>query len=299
MRDRPLILFGRRIRLFAWWRDLTIAFHTLVGSTVGDRRLLGYLVNRADLAPTIEELRTEMPQAAVVDDTIDIRPNTNADEWRFYFAQKLAGRGLELGPLNRPLPKHDRMRLFYLDRADQETLRRSYPTVAEAIAPVDIIDNAETVATVADASFDFVVAAHVIEHMRNPIASIKAWLRILAPGGRLYLIVPDKRFTFDRTRVRTTIEHLILDYRDPSPVRDFEHFLDYARFVHDAHGQAAIDMARQFEAEDFSIHFHTFLPADMVALVRWIDAHVTPVTIEEGPLMSAETVEFHMLLGKP
>jgi SAM-dependent methyltransferase len=293
------MLFGRRIRLVAWWRDLTIAFHTLVGSTVSDRRLLSYLSNRSDLAPSLDELRELMPQASIVDDSIDYRPNTNADEWRMHFALGLKGRGLELGPLNRPLPTHAGMRMTYLDRADQETLNRSYPTLAGAIAPVDIIDDAETVATVADESFDFVVAAHVLEHMRNPIASVAAWLRVLVPGGRLYLIVPDKRLTFDRARVRTTLEHLILDYREPSRVRDFEHFLDFARFTHDEQGQAALDLAHRFEADDESIHFHTFLPKDVLAMVRWMNEHVTPVDIVEGPLMSAEAVEFHLLLGKP
>jgi SAM-dependent methyltransferase len=155
------------------------------------------------------------------------------------------------------------------------------------------------VKTVRDASFDFVVAAHVIEHMRNPIGAIAAWLRVLKPGGHLYLIVPDKRYTFDRARVRTTLEHMILDYREPSPARDLEHFVDYARFVHQLEGEAAIADARRLIAGDYSIHFHTFIPKDLVALARWIAAHVTPVEIAEGPTMSAEADEFHLLLRKP
>jgi hypothetical protein len=134
--------------------------------------------------------------------------------------------------------------------------------------------------------------------MRNPIGALATWLRVLKPGGHLYLIVPDKRYTFDRKRVRTTLEHVILDYLEPSPARDLEHFLDYARFVHDTEGDAAVTLARQLVAEDYSIHFHTFLPKDMVAIARWMHDHVTPVEIAEGPAMSSESDEFHLLLRK-
>jgi ubiquinone/menaquinone biosynthesis C-methylase UbiE len=189
--------------------------------------------------------------------------------------------------------------VLYVDYEDQETLKKRYPTLADVIPPVDIVDDGERLGTVPDNSYDFLIAAHVIEHTRNPIAAVAHWLRVIKPGGFVYLIVPDKRVTFDRRRVRTTLEHLILDYREPSPVRDVEHFLEYATLVHDKSEGEAIDEAKRLEQEGASIHFHTFLPADVVRMVKWLDAHVSRVKIAEGPSMSPEKDEFHVLLRKP
>jgi SAM-dependent methyltransferase len=292
----PLILFGYRIRVNGWLRDMHIAFRTLIGSTLSDRQFLSYLSNRADIATGLDEFRSEMPQAVVVDDSVR---TLRHEEWRTHFAAQLSGRGLEIGPLNRPLTTHAGMTVLYVDYADQATLKRLHPELADAIPPVHIIDDAEVLGTVEAESFDFLVAAHVIEHMRNPLRTLREWLRVLKPGGVLYLVVPDKRTTFDRQRVRTTLEHLILDFLEPSKERDMEHFLDYARFVHRSYGSEGVAEARRLEAGNVSIHFHTFIPADIVAMVRWFDAHVSPVTIAEGPAMSPEADEFHVLLRKP
>jgi SAM-dependent methyltransferase len=293
--NAPLVLFGHRIRVNGWLRDMHIACRTLVGSTLSDRQFLKYLSNRADIAQGLQEFQSEMPQAVVVDDSVTLQH----EEWRTIFASRLSGRGLEIGPLHRPLHPHAGMEVLYVDYEDVETLKKRYPTLAEGLTRVDIVDDGERLATVADNSYDFVIAAHVIEHTRNPIATIAHWLRVIKPGGHVYLIVPDKRVTFDRRRVRTSLEHLILDYQEPSAVRDFEHFLEYATLVHDKAAEAAVDEAKALERDHVSIHFHTFLPADMVRLVRWLDAHVTRAEIAEGPAMSPERDEFHVLLRKP
>ena len=139
--------------------------------------------------------------------------------------------------------------------------------------------------------------------MRNPIGALRHWLRVLKPGGLLYLVVPDKRRTFDRRRVRTTLEHMMLDYHEPSPARDREHFLEYALLVHGCSQDAALAEARRLEAEDYSIHFHVFLPCDVLGLVHWVNEHVVPVDIVEGPVLNPdpdpELVEFHFMLRKP
>ena len=295
----PLHPFGRRFRPRAFVRYMKLAFPILFGRPLADRHLLQYLGNRHDLARSFAELASEMPQGAVVDDTVTLM-DANL---RMHFSAQLRGHGLDLGALHRPLPTHEAMRVTYVDRADLATLKTQFGPVADGIVSPDVIDDAQTLASFADGSQDFVIAAHIVEHMRDPIGALASWLRVLVPGGLLYLIVPDKRATFDHTRVRTTLEHLVLDHEEPSKARDFEHFLDYARFVHETSGLAALAEARRLEAEDYSIHFHTFIPADMVALVRWIDAHVTPVEIVSGPFINPEPHpeggEFHLLLRKP
>lgn len=295
----PLHPFGRRLRPRAFYRYLKLAVRVLRGETLGDRHLLEYLSTRPVAAQALAEFASDMPQAALIDGSAE----SATRDWRAHFVAQLHGHGLEIGPLHRPLATRDGVRVDYVDRADAESLKRQFPTLADAIIPVDIVDDAERLATVADGRYDFVIASHVIEHMRNPIGAMCQWLRILKPGGLLYLVVPDKRRTFDRRRVRTTLEHMMLDYQEPSTVRDREHFLEYAVLVHGQSHDAALAEARRLEAEDYSIHFHVFLPCDVLGLVRWMNDRVVPIEIVQGPVLNPdpdpELVEFHIMLRKP
>jgi SAM-dependent methyltransferase len=272
-----------------------VALLTRIGRSLGGDLVAQVMCSVPEFAEYMEQFQTLPPQAHVVDRSIT---RVEQREWRAELSARLHGRGIELGPLHSPMPTHDGMTVTYVDRADQETLKREYPALADEILPVGIIDDAETLATIPDGAHDFVIASHVIEHMRDPIGSLRHWLRVIRDGGHIYLVVPDKRSTFDRLRVRTTLEHMVLDYQRPSKDRDFEHFLDYAIFVHKATADDAIREAQRLVDADYSIHYHVFLPRDVVRLVEWIDGHVTPVRIVAGPVVCPGTDEFHMLLQK-
>jgi len=219
---------------------------------------------------------------------------------RAYFASKLRGRGLELGALHRPMVKHGGMNVDYVDRLTLDEQRRHYPELsAVALVSPDIIDDAETLARVEDGEYDFLIAAHVIEHMRDPLKALRNWFRVLRRDGLLYLVVPDKRYTFDRNRPRTTLDHLVQDFRDPSEDRDRQHYLEYATLVDGHSGADAIAHAAGLRDRGYSIHFHVFEPADIVALLEWCHAHIAQITIVEGPVKSApDTDEFHLLVRK-
>ena len=80
----------------------------------------------------------------------------------------LEGEGIEIGALHRPLAVAPGARVRYVDREDERELRRHYPELAELpLVPVDIVDDGETLSTLADASVDFVIANHFIEYARR------------------------------------------------------------------------------------------------------------------------------------
>ena len=81
----------------------------------------------------------------------------------------LTGHGIEVGAGDRPFPVPSHVRVFYGDIRDAASVEDYFKTAdVRAGSPID----AQTFAGVADASLDFVISAHVIEHLRDPIGSI-------------------------------------------------------------------------------------------------------------------------------
>jgi ubiquinone/menaquinone biosynthesis C-methylase UbiE len=75
------------------------------------------------------------------------------------------------------------------------------------------IVEATAMARFATASYDFVLASHVLEHIANPILALCEWKRLLKDRGVLVLLLPHKDKTFDHRRPVTTLEHLIADFK--------------------------------------------------------------------------------------
>lgn len=73
---------------------------------------------------------------------------------------------------------------------------------------VDHVGNAEDLSRFADGSFDVLYASHVVEHFDyrdRLVAALRDWNRVLIPGGRVYVSVPDldilARLLLDRQRL--------------------------------------------------------------------------------------------------
>lgn len=184
----------------------------------------------------------------------------------------LCGEGLEIGALSSPLAVPGRVKVRYVDRMSTDELRRHYPDLAaEPLVPVEVIDDGEQLATVPDGSQQFVIANHFLEHCQDPIRAASNFFRVLRPGGVLYMAVPDKRFTFDRERAVTPLEHLLDDHRDGPERSREEHFLDYARFVIGSPSEAGVrELANHLKERDHSIHFHVWTQKEMLEMLLWL-----------------------------
>jgi SAM-dependent methyltransferase len=79
---------------------------------------------------------------------------------------------------------------------------------------------------IADGSYDFLLSSHSLEHFANPLKAVKEWLRVLKPGGTLLLVLPDKRFTFDRNRPVTTFDHIKWDFENNTTEHDLTHLTE-------------------------------------------------------------------------
>jgi SAM-dependent methyltransferase len=167
----------------------------------------------------------------------------------------LQGDGIEIGALHNPLPLPPGARVRYVDHLPEAELRRHYPELhGQPFAPVSIIGSAQDLSMVGDASVDFVVANHLLEHLEDPVAGLKEFQRVLRPDGVVYLALPDKRRTFDRDRELTPVEHLLDEHRQGAEPNRRQHYIDWATGVDkkdEAHAAALLE-------KGYSIHFHVW-----------------------------------------
>ncbi len=171
----------------------------------------------------------------------------------------LSGDGLEIGALHEKLPVFPQAHVRYVDRMSVADLRAHYPELGDkALVEVDIIDDGETLATIPDASQDFLIANHMIEHCESPLGAMRHHFRVLKPGGIAYYAAPDKRFTFDKERALTPFWHLELDDALGAEGSRELHYREVAAVTEHLRGEEAAARVRKLMAMRYSIHFHVW-----------------------------------------
>lgn len=193
----------------------------------------------------------------------------------------LQGNGIEIGALHKPLPLPPAANVQYVDRMPTAELRKHYPELRDwPLVEPHIVDDGEKLTTISDNSLDFVIANHFIEHTEDPLSTIANHLRVLKPGGILYMAVPDKRQTFDIDREVTPIDHIVRDRREGPLVSRAEHYADWARHVDKAEDVAA--HAQALMERSYSIHFHVWTPEAFRELLQHArDEEGLPFDVEE------------------
>ena len=189
---------------------------------------------------------------------------------RNHVAKKyLRGSGIEIGALDSPVRVPDGASVRYVDRVTVSRLREYYPELGDAhFVEPDVIDDGELLTTFADASLDFIVANHMLEHCENPIGTVRTHLARLRPGAVLFYSVPDKRYSFDIGRDITTYEHLLRDDQDQGASSRSRHYNEWATFAAGiTDPEAAERNARENERNSYSIHFHVW---DQRALLQFL-----------------------------
>jgi len=113
-----------------------------------------------------------------------------------------------------------------------------------------------------------VIANHFLEHCENPILALKNMLRVAREGGIVYIVVPDKRYTFDRDRPVTSYEHLKRDFEEGPAWSRQGHYEEYVRLVTKTVGEEAFrEQTNRLLLMDYSIHFHVWTELEIVELL--------------------------------
>lgn len=152
-------------------------------------------------------------------------------------ALDLSGRGLEIGPSYNPLvSKVSGHRIETVDHAEQAELIAKYRGMGmdqerlDKIEPVDHLWHGGSLLDVISdhGGYDYIIASHFIEHTVDLIRFLQDCQVLLRDGGLLSLVVPDKRFCFDRFQPLSTLGD-VLDaaaagstFHTPGPLVDHQ-----------------------------------------------------------------------------
>ncbi len=210
-------------------------------------------------------------------------------------ASQFAGVGLEIGGPSRVFaaggywPAYDTAR-----RVDNVNFRDQtawHGTVggglnfrfhADKAPGTQYIRNAGDLHGIADASYDFVLSSHMLEHSANPMKALHAWRRVLAPGGLLQLVLPHKDGTFDHRRPVTPLAHLRADFDADAPEDDRTHVDEILR-LHDLSRDLSQDSPASFRAwildnaSNRGAHHHVFTSLSAARLVDAVGFEVVSI----------------------
>jgi SAM-dependent methyltransferase len=181
----------------------------------------------------------------------------------------IRGQGVEIGALWRRFPLSGRASAWYVDRLDRDELKAQYPELSGRILKPDLLADAVDL-PFPSASLRFLIASHVLEHLPFPLAALRSWYNVLAPGGVLLLRVPDKRYTFDRGRDRTPLGRLSKEDDNPQLFEPRRHYADWVERVGGIHaGRPEFDATvDDLIRRDYSIHFHVWIDEDIREIVN-------------------------------
>ena len=191
------------------------------------------------------------------------RRSGHRGEWLAQYVRPGA-RGIEVGPcqLRTPLPPGAQTIIVDLFR-DARLAAQCY---GGALPEIDITDDAQTLSRIPDASYDFIVGNHVLEHMPDFALALHHWLRVVRPGGYTLFALPDMCATQWKTgehlRLQTDAQHFVREFRSTAPELHDDEAAVMAWGMDMSHGGlqfAPSDVRRgMFRGGEEHVHRHTW-----------------------------------------
>jgi len=141
---------------------------------------------------------------------------------------------LEIGAFTAPTVSPNEANIKFLDCFSTtelvEKVRHSGGDPS-AVVEVDYVCRDDNYVAVIKDTFDVIIANHVFEHIDHSIRWLQMMRTMLHQDGILFLVLPDKKYSFDKFRPDTPVSHLLFEYlaegQDVSTIHNFETALYY------------------------------------------------------------------------
>ena len=174
-------------------------------------------------------------------------------------------------PFELPMPGVD---VWYVDRWKPSESGELFPQLAaeRSFTEPDVIAdfNSDRLGPIGDASQDFVIASHVLEHLAEPIGFLAEIHRVLRPGGIALVLLPDRHRTNDRGRDATALSHLVSEYEARVDEVSEAHVVEWLRHRGKPVGDTRPE---QLQILDYhrrrSIHVHCWDASEFLEVIRW------------------------------
>jgi SAM-dependent methyltransferase len=201
------------------------------------------------------------------------------------FAEKyIRGKGYEIGAQNSPLICKKSEEIRYIDYLSREESSKKYNIPFHECVDVDIIADANDLSILPNESASFIIANHVLEHSPNPIKALLDWLRILKPGGTLFLSLPHNCSNeFDFEKKLTSLNHLVEDFNKAKKGEDITtvHIQEHVKLIDGISPQNNKGFTKRCEElikSNLHTHYHVFNKNNCFDLLNHIHS-ITPITI--------------------
>ena len=228
--------------------------------------------------------------------------------------------GLEIGAFDLPFIAPGEGNVEFLDYATSEELRAQARSAEghspEFVAPVNYVATLGDWAEAPDAHYDWIAAAHVIEHAPSMIDWLRTAARKLKNDGILFLVIPDRRYTFDYFRPESTLGKILQDHFlgkvRPGPAEVFDsHY--YTRdldpddlwkkrksIVFDPQPAiGAIDIMSSAEDQYVDVHCNIFSQASFAIIMDALCSEgYVPFEIDDIGIVDNGEIDFHCVLRK-
>ena len=220
----------------------------------------------------------------------------------FKAIQLCRGRGLEIGALARPAELD--AQVIYADVCDAATMTQvlhglrggPYYDCSKLVEPSIILRPPHFFIPIDNDLLDFVYSSHVLEHAPNPVAALYDQMRVVRTDGTVYLIVPNRRRTYDHRRPATAVERLLQRFRE----NDFSYApadaseLLWGTTGHAHYNEKTAERLADIQATPGPHHYVVFTPASVLHLV----AAIMPLLNCEMIYFNAEDIHIHVALRK-
>ncbi len=183
-------------------------------------------------------------------------------EMRELLVSRCSGRGYEFSPGRAPAPVPEDAVTTFIEPPGTVVDTSADPLVPGGFDAFDQMNH------IAPGSADYIIAAHVIQLVRDPIKAMLTAYDRLKPGGYLVMTIPDRARTFNSLRSLTSLDHMVADHLLPCRDRDLEHYMEWHRLVLNEPAWELTARSAFYKSTD--VHYHTFTHESFFMLLEYL-----------------------------